>query len=178
MDVSLPHTKTHQNQGALLNIFVLDLNIRKCARYHADQHVVKMILESAQMLCTVLNQSGVKTPYRSTHLHHPCTLWAGASLRNWKWLRSLALSLNDEFRYRFGKTVDHQSARVIKALPAPLIADSGLTEFAQTMPQKYRVPGDAVLAYRRFYIGEKSRFAVWTRRRVPRWFRQGVADRE
>lgn len=159
-----------------MNIFVLDVDIKKCARYHADQHVVKMILESAQMLCTVLNQCGVKTPYRSAHPHHPCTLWAGASLGNWKWLRSLALSLNEEFRYRFEKMVDHQSARVIKALPDPPIPDLGLTEFVQTMPEKYRVPGDAVLAYRRFYIGEKSRFVVWTRRRVPCWFRQGLAE--
>ena len=84
-----------------MNIFVLDTDIEICSQYHADQHVVKMILESAQMLCTVLNKNGIRAPYRSTHSNHPCTLWAGASLENWRWLRDLALALNQEYRYRF-----------------------------------------------------------------------------
>ncbi len=47
-----------------MNIFLLDRDIRKCARYHADQHVVKMTLESAQMLCTVVNPAGGRSPRR------------------------------------------------------------------------------------------------------------------
>ena len=57
-----------------MNIFVLDTDISKCARYHADKHVVKMLLEGTQMLCTVLNCNGVTTPYKATHVSHPCTL--------------------------------------------------------------------------------------------------------
>jgi hypothetical protein len=153
-----------------VNIFLLDQDIRKCARYHADQHVVKMILESAQILCTVVNQAGGKSPYRSTHPRHPCTLWAGRSLSNWLWLRRLALALNGEYRYRFGALKDHRSAVVARNLRPPTIADLSLTEFAQAMPERYKVEGNAVAAYRRFYIGEKSRFAKWTRRRPPKWF--------
>ena len=154
----------------LMNIFVLDRDIRTCARYHADQHVVKMILESAQMLCTVINQSGGKAPYRSTHTKHPCTEWAARSRSNWLWLRRLALTLNDEYHYRFRSASDHESARVCRDLSVPDIADHGLTEFAQAMPERYRVQDDPVEAYRRFYIGEKSRFAKWTRRRPPKWY--------
>jgi len=161
-----------------MNIFVLDEDIRKCARFHADQHVVKMILESAQMLCTVVNRSGGRSPYRSTHLQHPCTLWAGRSLANWLWLRRLALALNDEYRYRFAAAVDHRSARIVRDLEPPPIGDLGITEFAQAMPEEYRVEGDAVLAYRRFYIGEKSRFAKWTKRRPPRWYSEGIRGAE
>ncbi len=153
-----------------MNIFILDRDIKTCARYHADQHVIKMILESAQMLCTVINESGGSAPYRSTHWNHPCTLWAAASLSNWQWLRSLAVALNDEYRYRFQAASDHESARVVRALTLPAITDKGITEFVQAMPEKYRVPGDAVQAYRRFYIGEKARFAKWSRRRPPKWF--------
>ena len=157
-----------------MNIFVLDRNITTCARYHADQHVVKMILESAQMLCTVVNEAGGQSPYKSTHPQHPCTLWAGASLANWLWLQRLALALNDEYRYRYRKDVDHKSATVVRNLALPGLAEIGLTEFAQAVPEQYRVPGDAVLAYRRFYIAEKAHFARWTRRRSPRWFREGL----
>jgi hypothetical protein len=163
-----------------MNIFVLDASIEKCARYHADTHVVKMILESTQMLCTVVNGNGGSSPYRSTHERHPCTLWAGRSLSNWKWLRRLALALNREYRYRFGKGEDHHSAVVARGLKPPPIPDRGLTEFAQAMPEEYRVRGDAVSAYRRFYAGEKSHLARWTRRRRPRWFgeirRQAAGD--
>jgi hypothetical protein len=157
----------------VMNIFVLDADIGKCACYHADQHVVKMILESTQMLCTVLNENGMKAPYKSTHIHHPCTLWAGESLANWKWLRSLALRLNQEYRYRFNQRKDHNSAVAARTLPAPPVRDVGLTEFAQVMPDAYKVPGDAIRAYRRFYIAEKARFATWTKRPVPDWFRAG-----
>lgn len=156
-----------------MNIFVLDTDIRKCAQYHADQHVIKMILESAQMLCTVVNLNGGYAPYRSTHTRHPCTIWAGASLSNWKWLYRLALALNDEYRYRYRANLHHKSAEVVKTLSLPKIDDIGLTEFAQAMPEIYRVPGDAVKAYRKFYIEEKSRFAKWTRHKKPGWFRNG-----
>jgi hypothetical protein len=156
-----------------MNIFVLDTDIEKCAKYHADQHVIKMILESTQMLCTVLNQNGIPAPYRSTHVKHPCTLWAGVSLENWQWLRSLALNLNREYRYRFGRHRDHASAAVARELPRPPIKNRGLTEFAQAMPDEYKYPGDAVRAYRRFYIAEKATFATWTKRPIPDWFRTG-----
>jgi hypothetical protein len=159
-----------------MNIFVLDRDIQTCSRYHADQHVIKMILESAQMLCAIITRSGGSAPYKSTHQNHPCTLWAGRSLSNWLWLQRLALALNDEYRYRYQKTVDHKSATIVRDLLPPRIEDLGLTEFAQVMPEQYRVPGDAVLAYRRFYIGEKARFATWTRRRPPGWFVVGLKD--
>ena len=155
-----------------MNIFVLDRDISTCARYHADQHVIKMILESAQMLCTVLQQHGLDAPYRPTHAKHPCTIWAGNSLSNWLWLRELTLALNEEYKYRYAKEADHRSAIVVRDLPLPPIEDIGLTEFAQAMPDNYKVPGDPVQAYRAFYIGEKANFAKWTRRKPPAWFIQ------
>lgn len=159
-----------------MNIFVLDRDVGKCARYHSDRHVVKMTLESAQMLCTVLHMSGIEAPYRPTHIHHPCTLWAGRSLSNWLWLRELALALNDEYRYRYRRSSDHASGTVVKNLREPPLIDMGLTEFAQAMPEEYRIPGDPVGAYRRFYVAEKASFSTWTRRRVPDWFRLNEVD--
>jgi len=157
-----------------MNIFVLDTDIIECARSHSDRHVVKMVLESAQMLCTVLHMNGLEAPYRPTHQNHPCTLWTGRSLSNWLWLRDLALALNDEYRYRYRRGEDHASASVARSLQPPRIEDRGLTEFAQAMPGEYRVPGDPVTAYRRFYSAEKAGFARWTRRPVPEWFRPGL----
>ena len=36
-----------------MNLFYLDEDLDKCAEYHVDNHVNKMILEAAQLLCTV-----------------------------------------------------------------------------------------------------------------------------
>lgn len=152
-----------------MNIFILDKDIEKCAQYHCDRHVVKMILESVQMLCTALNKKGFTTPYKSTHSKHPYVLWVEASFANFLWLKNLALALNREYRFRFQREVDHKSIFVLNDISNFLYDDAGLTEFAQAMPDQYRVPGDAVIAYRQFYFGEKMKFAKWTRRNIPEW---------
>lgn len=143
--------------------------MNKCARYHCDRHVVKMILESAQIACTALNGKGFATPYRSTHVNHPCVLWAGESLDNLRWLIRLGKALNREYRYRYRSSSDHASLAVLEEASRFSFESRGLTEFAQAMPEEYRVPGDPVSAYRRYYAGEKMGFAKWTRRRKPTW---------
>ena len=154
-----------------MNIFILDTDIETCAQYHCDQHVVKMILESVQMLCTALNKKGFTTPYKSTHINHPCVLWVEESFENYSWLKNLALALNTEYRFRFEKDTDHKSIDVLDEIANYNYENRGLTEFAQAMPDEYKVPGDAVKAYRQFYLGEKMKFAKWTKRNVPKWVR-------
>lgn len=152
-----------------MNIFILDKDIEKCAQYHCDQHVVKMILESVQMLCTALNKKGFVTPYKPTHIKHPCVLWVELSFENFLWLKNLALALNSEYRFRFERDSDHKSIFALNEISNYSYDNRGLTEFAQAMPDKYKVSGDAVTAYRQFYLGEKMGFAKWTKRSVPEW---------
>lgn len=151
-----------------MNIFVLDKNVEKCAEYHCDKHVIKMILESAQMMSAVVRLSGYDIGYKLTHKNHPCTIWARKSLSNYKWLFKLADGLNAEYRYRYNKEVNHKSYDLIKTLPMPEIPDIGLTPFAQAMPEQYRNK-NAVKAYRDYYINEKSDFLKWTKRKTPKW---------
>ena len=152
-----------------MNIFILDKDIEKCAHYHCDQHVIKMILESMQMLCTALNKKGFSTPYKSTHIKHPCVLWVEQSFGNFLWLKKLALELNTEYRFRFEKDCNHKSILVLDDIQSFSYENSGQTDFVQAMPDKYKIPGDAIKAYRQFYLGEKMKFAKWTKRRVPDW---------
>ena len=58
-----------------MNIFVLHQNPQTAAEMMCDKHVVKMILETAQMMCTVVASYDHDTPYRPTHSKHPCTIW-------------------------------------------------------------------------------------------------------
>lgn len=152
-----------------MNIFILDEDIPLCAKYHCDKHVVKMILESVQLLCTALNKKGFVTPYRSTHVKHPCVLWIEESYDNFLWVLELAVSLNDEYRFRYSKAQDHASIKVLQTIESMRYEAMGLTEFAQAMPDNYKVRHDAVTAYRNFYLAEKMSFAVWTKRDAPHW---------
>ncbi|MGP0565788.1 MULTISPECIES: pyrimidine dimer DNA glycosylase/endonuclease V [unclassified Nitrospina] len=156
-----------------MNIFILDRDFDRCARYHCDRHVGKMILESAQMLSTALRVNGVFLGYRVVHLNHPCTLWTRASLANWRWLRQLAEALNREYRFRFDKKTNHRSWDLIASLPLPPIADVGLTPFAQAMPDSYKHK-NAVKAYRNFYCAEKRNLFKWTRRTPPEWIQTSL----
>lgn len=152
-----------------MNIFILDEDIDTCARYHCDQHVVKMILESVQMLCTALNKKGLSTPYRSTHVKHPCVLWVEHSYDNFLWLAQLTEALNREYLFRFDKSENHKSISVLQQIRHHRYEGLGLTEFPQAMPEQFKVPGDPVQAYRQFYLGEKMEFARWTKRPIPDW---------
>ncbi len=152
-----------------MNIFVLDTNITTCAQYHCDQHAIKMILESVQLLCTALNKKGFETPYKSTHVKHPCVLWVEESYDNFEWLVELTRNLNAEYIYRFDKQQDHKSMEVLPVIEKLKYDRIGLTPFAQAMPNQYKVPNDAVAAYRQFYIHDKMHFARWSKRPVPEW---------
>ena len=151
-----------------MNIFVLDEKVEKCAEYHCDKHVIKMILESAQMMSAVVRLDGYDIGYKLTHKNHPCTIWARKSLSNYIWLFKLVEHLNAEYRYRYNKDVNHKSFDMVKTLPTPNLPDTGLTPFAQAMPDQYRNK-NTVKAYRDYYINEKSNLLIWTKRKTPEW---------
>ena len=152
-----------------MNIFYLDADIAQCARFHGDKHVIKMILESAQILCSVLWLNDIKAPYKATHIKHPCVLWANQSLANWLWLKDLATALNDEYKYRFNQTKNHKSFDVIQRLKFPSRQNIGLTERPQALPDEFK-QDDPIQAYRAYYQSRKQHLAQWTKRGKPDWF--------
>jgi len=153
-----------------MNIFLLDKNLEKCAQYHVNRHVVKMILESAQLLCSVHHICGeLEPPYKLAHKNHPCSIWCRASLTNYLYLCELGLELSKEYTYRYNK--HHKSTDVIQWClnNLPNIPDIGFTPPALAMPDQYKVD-DFVQSYRNYYIGEKKSFATWKNREIPYWF--------
>ena len=151
-----------------MNIFVLHHNPAKAAQMQCDKHVIKMILETAQMLCTVVHAQGIVAPYKATHKKHPCTLWAGKSKQNWNWLVDHGMALCGEYTKRYVKIhKSEQHIRWCKSLSIDL-PNIGLLPFAQAMPQQYRNKC-AVSAYRAYYCGEKANFATW-KLKTPSWW--------
>ena len=152
-----------------MNIFVLDSNPYECAKMHCDKHVVKMILEHAQMMCTAHHiypryDIKYKIPYKQTHTNHPCAKWVRSSLSNYKWLYSLTYHLNDEYKLRFNHDVNHKSFDVIDSLPFPRISDIGLTRWARAMPVEHKINNDSIKSYINYYKKEKKDIAKFTLR--------------
>ena len=160
-----------------MNIFVLDKDPEKCAKMHCDRHVVKMILETAQLMCTAHHIKPnismlYKIPYKKTHTNHPCAKWVRDSLSNYKWLYRLAYHLNEEYKHRYNKSVNHKSFDVIDNLPFPRIKDNGLTRWARAMPDKCKVGNDVVKSYRKYYNEEKQDIITYKNREKPNWLIQ------
>ena len=176
-----------------MNIFYLDNDPTKCAEYHLDKHVVKMILEYALLLSTAqrildgkevqgVSKSGRKAKrwelpderdaalYKASHMNHPSAKWARHSACNYRWLFKLWIELMREYNYRYGKI--HASARLIPFLKQPPknIQENGFSAPWRAMPDEYKVEHSVVQSYRNYYIGAKAEFAKWTKRETPEWF--------
>lgn len=153
-----------------MNIFVLDKNPTIAAMEHCDKHVVKMIVETAQLLCGVHWVIGSKAHYRLTHKNHPCSIWVRECIENYDWLCLLGVNLCYEYTYRYGKV--HKTKEIIDwcMINRPNLPSLGsTTEFKLCMPDNYKSEC-VVSSYRAYYIGEKSKFAVWSKRKKPKWF--------
>jgi len=183
-----------------MNIFYLDHDVTKCAEMHNDKHVVKMILEYAQLLSTAhrvldgvelsgLSASGRKkkfwtladsrdyTLYKATHIHHPSAVWVRQSKENYLWLANMLLALCEEYTYRYGKV--HKTERdglvnvLLKNIPNN-ITDSNFTQPTPAMPDEVKISGDSIKSYRNYYINNKTHLASWKKRSTPGWYNANI----
>jgi hypothetical protein len=156
-----------------MNIFFLDSDPKKCAEQHCDKHVVKMILESAQLLSTahhVLDDyNAPKGIYKPTHKNHPSAIWARTTDSNYDWLYVLWRELMSEYKYRYLKV--HACEKLIIPLRRlPFNIEKGpFTAPPKAMPDEYKVE-DTIQSYKNYYNGAKASFAKWTSRKAPEWF--------
>lgn len=106
-----------------------------------------------------------------THTNHPCTVWARETSENYLWLYSLFLEVSKEYTHRYGKIHKSQiTYQDFLSNPPKNIKQGPLTQFVQTMPDEYK-DENPCKAYQNFYVGSKSRFAKWTNRTPPEWFK-------
>ena len=172
-----------------MNIFVLDTDAAQAARMMCDKHVIKMILESCQLLSTahhvldgdeLLVNSGKrkyktfvctkKNICKATMINHPCTIWTRETRANYIWLWRHAYALCKEYTQRYEKIHAMESMLLNDLYDPPVNIPKGkLTPFAQAMPDQYR-DENPVVAYRKYYINEKVQFAKWKNSQTPEWF--------
>ena len=175
-----------------MNIFFLSPLTRRCARWHCDKHVVKMILESTQILYTAHHVNGgthiVETSapickstgrrgFKKHAAKHPSVLWASEALPHYMWLCQMALYLCEEHQHRFSPTPQHSCTEHLLWLqntPPPDLRDclNWLRDPPCAMPDQYKVGPEAWDSYRAYYRGAKKEKGLfkWSRRHIPHVF--------
>lgn len=175
-----------------MNIFRLDNCPAKAAELMCDKHVVKMIVEYAQILSTahrVLDGTPTKQPsksgktmqthyaldsfdfeqvmYKASHVNHPSSVWARESVANYQWLyRHFRATCNEYFK-RYGKI--HATAAKLAghlAFCPSNIPQGQQTPLPQCMPDHYKCD-DVTTAYQNYYRGDKAYMAVWKNTPTP-----------
>ena len=148
-----------------MNIFFLHLSQSMCAAMHADKHVIKMILETTQLLCSVWHvvdpEHSVYTPcYKLTHRNHPSSVWARESRSNYVWLCKLGMELCKEYTYRYGRIHKCEAYLRDLSLNIPPIEHVAWTPPRLAMPDEYK-SDDFVESSRQYYFFEKSHLHCW-----------------
>ena len=188
-----------------MNIFYVDKNPETAAKMMCDKHIIKMILESAQMLCTAKrvldgteyvdrtkngrkitrwrleNPNEEATIYKAGWLGHPSTIWVMKSAYNYIWLYKHMMALNEEYKLRYNKDVDHVSIQklgeLLKQPPKNANLKAIATDATPAMPDECKIPGDVVGSYRKYYILYKNYFAKWSApRSAPDWYVKGLNE--
>ena len=168
-----------------MNIFFLDWNPQTAAKYHCDKHVVKMILETAQLLYSahwMLNSPLPANAYKLAHKNHPCAIWVRQSIINYLWLCSLGLYLCEEYKHRYGGHKTHKTEAHIRWLfenRPQNIPNCGMTNPVQAMPDEFKNE-DPIIAYKTYYIESKLRqrnIVKYTRREPPEFILANINGR-
>ena len=177
-----------------MNIFYTDYDPEVAARNMVDRHVVKMILETAQLLSTAhrvldgemivgKNAKGRKTTkwtlpdvrdttfYSATHRNHPSAVWVRQSSANYDWLYNHLLALGREYTYRYGRVhaTISKLGTALKQAPKNIAQSKMMTAMPSCMDKQYIISLDPITNYRNYYNYGKVDLIRWSNRPPPRW---------
>lgn len=157
-----------------MNVFACHPDPAVAASWLADQHVVKMVTESAQILSAALRLQGHSGEglFKLSHKNHPCVKTAVQDQGYFIWTARHGLALADEYTKRYGKT--HASEAVLRAA----IETSGVdltskmvpVEWPLAMPEEFRQV-DPHAAYKACLIAKYDEWRSRGKRVAPRWKR-------
>jgi hypothetical protein len=154
-----------------MNIFYLDSDPVKSAELHCDKHVVKMIIEYAQLMSTahrVLDgEMYVDKTANNRHINHPSNIWIRSSDSHYQFVYDMFVALCNEYTHRYGRThlTEEKLKDILQHLPNT-IASTDFVEPPQAMPDDVKT-SNTVDAYQNYYRVYKKNFAKWTDRMTP-----------
>jgi hypothetical protein len=176
-----------------MNIFYISKDPVQAAEWMVDKHVVKMILESAQLLSTahrildgqenlgksktgrnvkrwILPDSREGVLYSATHINHPSAVWCRQSVENYNWLADHMFALLYEYTYRYNKQhkIEGELSYMLQSPPFAL-KEYDMTVMPSAMADEYKISDDPLVNYRNYYKVGKVRMHKWTNRQPPEW---------
>ena len=155
-----------------MNIFFLHKDPSRAAKAQCDKHVVKMVLETTQMLSTAARRHGYDVGYMSAYPKHPMTIWVGDTWDNFNWTMMHGEALSSEYTFRYKKF--HKCHQVLQEISLAVKLSSkninDITTPPQCMPDEFKCD-DYVRAYRNFYV---HKIGGW--KFPPKWFQSLDAD--
>ena len=179
-----------------MNIFYIDKDPVQAAQWMVDKHVVKMILESAQLLSTahrlldgreiegksktgrkarrwVLADAREPVLYSATHINHPSAVWCRKSVENYNWLADHLHALLGEYTYRYEKKhkVEGDLSYMLMSPPKNL-EEYDMTVMPSAMADEYKISDDPIINYRNYYKLGKERMHAWKKRQPPEWINE------
>ena len=183
-----------------MNIFYLHREPEACAQAHLDKHVVKMIIEYAQLMSTAhrvldgleyldktVNNRNIKRwrlddanretrLMKASHMNHPSGIWVRANQKNYMWLFEMWSYLLEEYTFRYGK--QHACSRLLDVLESPPnnIKDGDFYPPTPAMPDECKIANDSLASYHKYYVLKKNHFAKWTKREAPLWYLNGIKN--
>ncbi len=161
-----------------MNIFAIEgdektgqIDWIKSGKSHDNYRVVKMILESCQLLSTALNVHGLKGPYKSFNPKHPSTMWVIESSANFDDLVNLTISLLDEYGLRFKKThkCEQVLKQILKTYNPSVFPSNKSTPLRLAMPNEFKTD-NPVLSYRNYWLTKPN--VRYPENKVPSWFKE------
>ena len=162
-----------------MNIFYVDSDPAVAAQSLCDSHVVKMILESAQMLSTahrILDDANYDWLYKSSHINHPCNKWIRLSGENYNWLYLHMIALGQEYTIRYKKkhkTIIDKDRGELLSNPPLNIGNELFSEPPRCMPDDCKTDS-TVESYINYYNKYKKQMAKWNYTKKPVWFEEEI----
>tara|TARA_Y100001970_G_scaffold67479_1_gene86005 strand:- start:13559 stop:14053 length:495 start_codon:yes stop_codon:yes gene_type:complete len=162
-----------------MNIFYLDKDPIKCAMAHNDKHVVKMILEYAQLMSTAHRILDDIAPYendilyKACYINHPCGKWIRQTSGNYDYTFKLWRALCGEYTYRYEKIhkTETRLLEALKHLPKNILHQP-MTKPVLAMPDDVKNNRSALLSYRAYYNVHKKHLLKYTKREIPKWVQE------
>lgn len=150
-----------------MNLFILDEDIQKNVEYHVDKHVIKIIIEAAQLMSTAISFYNIKGPYKPIRI---CNLvrWCAFSRENYLWTYDYGIALCKEYTYRYNKIHKTQDKLETLKTYSNSIPSKGKTTHVLAI-KDYCKTNDVVESYRKYYNFEKTHLFSWKKREVPYW---------
>ena len=161
-----------------MNIFAVHKCPTESARALPDKLIVKMPLETAQMLSTahrILSPHEyceIKGIYKPAFVNHPCTIWTRETHENYRWVLEHFVALCEEYHNRYDKYHACWTKLWDGLARFPIdIKEGELTKFAQAMPDQYKSDSH-IWSYRNYMINEKH-YAKWEKgTEKPSWWKK------